>query len=44
LTGSLNLLFYASEVHLVCKSLEVTEALAVEIKTKALSQFMKGAG
>jgi thioredoxin reductase (NADPH) len=32
LTGALTLLFYASEVHLVCKSLEVTEALAVQIR------------
>ena len=32
LTGALTLLFYASEVHLVCKSLEATEALALEIR------------
>ena len=32
LTGALTLLFYASEVHLVCKSLEVTEALALQIR------------
>jgi thioredoxin reductase (NADPH) len=32
LTGALTLLFYASEVHLVCKNLEVTEALALQIR------------
>ena len=37
LTGALTLLFYASEVHLVCKSLEVTEALAAADKTKPCS-------
>jgi thioredoxin reductase (NADPH) len=32
LTGALTLLFYASEVHLVCKNLEATEALALQIR------------
>ena len=32
LTGALTLLFYASEVHLVSKSIEVTEAFAQQIR------------
>ena len=39
LTGALTLLFYASEVHLVCKSLDVTEALTLQIRQSPIRLY-----